>query len=165
MRPQLATDQNRSGIGWRLDRDSEGLLLLTSDGDLTFRLTHPSQGHSKEYRVWCREGSLDQDHCRRLVAGVTLDDGPARALQAVPARGGCRLVLEDGRKRQVRRMIAALGFTVARLLRTRVAGFELGDLPAGAFRRASTAEVELLGYPSAREAEEYLMAPRPSDQP
>ncbi len=142
----------------RLDRDSEGLLLLTSDGNLTFELTHPSHGHEKEYRLWCREGTLDQERCRRLVAGVALDDGPARAIVAQPEAGGCRVIVQQGRNRLVRRMLAAVGATVERLVRTQVAGFRLGDLPVGSFRRVGRAEVVQLGYDSPREVEENLMA-------
>ena len=75
----------------RLDLDSEGLLLLTTDGALTDRLTHPRFGHVKTYRVWCEGGALARADCRRLEEGVELDDGPARALRARPAPGGAVL--------------------------------------------------------------------------
>ncbi len=101
---------------------------------------------------------MDQERCRRLVAGVALDDGPARAIVAQPEAGGCRVIVQQGRNRLVRRMLAAVGATVERLVRTRVAGFRLGDLPGGSFRRVGRAEVVQLGYDSPREVEENLMA-------
>lgn len=130
----------------RLDLESEGLLLLTTDGELTLRLTHPRYGHEKEYRVWCEEGSVDDAALRALEAGVRLDDGPARAVRARRLAGGCLLVLEEGRNRQVRRMLAAVGYRVVRLLRTRIAGLALGDLPAGEWRRLDDRDLERLGY-------------------
>jgi 23S rRNA pseudouridine2605 synthase len=130
----------------RLDRDSEGLLLLTDDGELTLRLTHPRYEHRKRYRVWCREGTVAPAAAARLRRGVRLEDGPARADRAEPSPGGCRIELHEGRKRQVRRMLAAVGYHVERLVRTRVAGLELGDLPAGAWREASAEERAALGY-------------------
>jgi 23S rRNA pseudouridine2605 synthase len=92
----------------RLDLDSEGLLLLTTDGELTLRLTHPRYGHAKTYRVWCLGGSPDAEALSRLRDGVLLDDGWARADDVRPAAGGAVLVLREGRKRQVRRMLAAV---------------------------------------------------------
>jgi 23S rRNA pseudouridine2605 synthase len=130
----------------RLDLDSEGLLLLTDDGDLTQRLTHPRFEHPKRYRVRCREGTLSTDAAERLRRGVRLDDGPARADRVEPAPGGCEIDLHEGRKRQVRRMLAAVGYTVERLLRTEVAGIELGDLAVGAWREATPEERRALGY-------------------
>ena len=130
----------------RLDFDSEGLLLLTTDGDLTFHLTHPSHGHRKVYRIWCARGRLPQAACRRLETGVELEDGPARAVRAVPAEGGAEITLRDGRKRQVRRMVAAVGSEVVRLLRTRFAGLTLAEVPQGGYRRLDGADLRLVGY-------------------
>ena len=130
----------------RLDRDSEGILLLTNDGDLTLRLTHPRYGVDKEYRVWCKQGRVDGGALARLVKGIDLDDGPARAQAARPAPGGAVLVLTEGRKREVRRMLKAVGYEVERLLRTRIGGLSLGDLPVGAYREVSKDELERLGY-------------------
>ncbi len=137
----------------RLDRDSEGLLLLTTDGELTLLLTHPRYGHTKTYRVWCRGGTVAAGALARLRHGVLLDDGPARALQARPAPGGAVLVLREGRKRQVRRMCAAVGAPVERLLRTHVGALALGDLAAGEWRELAPDEVERLRYtPGGRQA-------------
>ncbi|WP_045246160.1 pseudouridine synthase [Thermus filiformis] len=128
----------------RLDRDSEGLLLLTNDGELTFRLTHPRHGVRKVYRVWTEGGTLPQALCRRLVEGVVLEDGPARALSCRPAPGGAVLVLAEGRKREVRRMLKKVGYPVRRLLRLQVGPIRLGDLPPGKWRRLSPEEVAAL---------------------
>lgn len=128
----------------RLDLDSEGLLLLTNDGDLTLKLTHPRYGKEKEYRVWCREGALSKQALGKLLEGVELEDGPARAVKAAHAPGGARLVLKEGRKRQVRRMLQALGYEVDRLLRLRVDQLRLGDLQPGQWRRLSGEEIDRL---------------------
>src|SRR5699024_2501412 len=93
----------------RLDLESEGLLLLTNDGDLTLRLTHPRYEKEKEYRVWTREGALAETALRKLREGVELEDGAARVVSAARAPGGARLVIREGRKRQVRRMLKAVG--------------------------------------------------------
>ena len=128
----------------RLDMDSEGLLLLTTDGDLTLRLTHPRYEHEKEYRVWCKEGELGAAELGILERGLELDDGPARAVVAKRAEGGCKLVLAEGRNRQVRRMLAKVGYSVTRLVRTRIARLELGALPSGEYRELSTEDLKLL---------------------
>lgn len=130
----------------RLDLDSEGLLILTSDGELTLRLTHPRYRHDKEYRVWCAEGTVGGEALARLVAGVDLDDGPAAALSARAARHGAILVLGEGRKRQVKRMLDAVGYRVTRLKRTRISGLELGDLALGSYRELRPDDLRALGY-------------------
>ena len=126
----------------RLDRDSEGLLLLTNDGDLALRLTHPRYGKEKEYEVEL-DGPAGAEICDRLKRGVQLADGPARAVRArLTADGRVSLVLAEGRKRQVRRMFRALGCEVVGLRRVRIAGLRLGDLPLGKWRRLSSQEVK-----------------------
>ena len=130
----------------RLDLDSEGLLLLTTDGQLTLQLTHPRYEHEKEYRVWCAEGQLSNAAVRNLLAGVGLEDGPARAVAARPLNGGALLVLREGRNRQVRRMVEAVGSTVERLLRTRIGGLRLGDLEPGEHRELGDGDLAALGY-------------------
>lgn len=132
----------------RLDQDSEGLLLLTTDGDLTQRLTHPSFEHPKRYRAWCRGGELSRAACRQLMDGIELVDGMARADTVEPKPGGCEIVLHEGRKRQVRRMLDAMGSPVERLVRTHVASLSLGSLPEGAWREATAEERSRLGYDS-----------------
>ena len=130
----------------RLDLESEGLLLLTTDGELTLRLTHPRYGQRKVYRVWFSEGELSENAREQLLGGVALEDGPARALAVEPAPGGATVTLAEGRKRQVRRMLAAVGYDVERLQRTRLAGLELGALAPGAWRRLQPEDLEALGY-------------------
>lgn len=130
----------------RLDRDSEGLLLLTTDGDLTLLLTHPRYQHEKEYRVWCKQGTVTGEALARLQQGVVLDDGPARAIGARPAPGGAVVVLTEGRKRQLRRMLGAVGFDVDRLVRTRLGSLQLGTMQPGEWRPVKAGELAALGY-------------------
>lgn len=130
----------------RLDRESEGLLLVSNDGELTLRLTHPRYGHLKEYRVWCKEGAVSPEALVKLAEGVVLDDGPAKAAKALYAPGGVKLVLSEGRNRQVRRMLGSLGYTVSRLVRTRIGKLGLGDLQPGQYRELQPSDFEKLGY-------------------
>ena len=128
----------------RLDLESEGLLLVTNDGALTLQLTHPRYEHEKEYRVWC-DAPLSEREMHALRSGVELGDGPAKAFTTWLEPEGCTVVLREGRNREVRRMLAALGFTVTRLLRTRVAHLTLGDLQPGEYRQLTAAELKPLG--------------------
>ncbi len=130
----------------RLDRESEGLLLLTTDGDLTLKLTHPRYELEKEYRVWTKQGRVDGPALKRLLGGVELDDGHAAAKSARPAPGGAFVVLTEGRKREVRRLFKALGYTVDRLVRVRAGDLKLGDLAVGGFRELTAKELRALGY-------------------
>lgn len=128
----------------RLDMDTEGLLLLTNDGDLTHRLTHPSFGVDKEYLAHV-EGTLSRGALRRLREGVELDDGitaPAKASQIEP--GLVRLVIHEGRNRQVRRMCEAVGHPVVRLVRTRIGPLVDHALTPGTWRVLDTTEVRAL---------------------
>ncbi len=127
----------------RLDKDSEGLLLLTTDGDLTLQLTHPRYGHEKQYRVWT-EPFAKQTDMEKLVRGVTLEDGPAHAVAAELAPGGALITLNEGRKRQLRRMCESLELEVVRLLRVRVGPLEIGDLKEYEWRELTHREVEML---------------------
>jgi pseudouridine synthase len=129
----------------RLDRDSEGLLILTNDGELADRLTHPRYGVEKEYLAEV-EGSPSERDLARLRAGVMLEDGlaAARSVRLVGRTGGraaLRLVMTEGRKREVRRLLAAVGLPVTRLVRLRVGPVKLGRLPAGELRELSAGEV------------------------
>jgi 23S rRNA pseudouridine2605 synthase len=149
----------------RLDLETEGLLLLTTDGALTDQLTHPRYGHAKTYRVWCEGGALPRAECRTLEQGVELDDGPARALRARPAPGGAVLDLGDGRKHQVRRMLDAVGHPVKRLVRTHVAGLALGDVPVGGYRELGPEDLRRLGYtPRSDDARPSRTASAPRDR-
>lgn len=132
----------------RLDADSEGLLLVSNDGELTHRVTHPSFGITKTYLALL-EGSLGAAAVRRLVEGVELDDGPARAVSArVVDRSGSRtlveLVMEEGRNREVRRMAEAVGHPVVRLVRTAIGPLHDPRLKPGGWRRLDPAEVAAL---------------------
>ncbi|MDH5758769.1 MAG: rRNA pseudouridine synthase [Gemmatimonadota bacterium] len=123
----------------RLDRDTEGLLLFTNDGDLANGLLHPSSEVEREYRAWVT-GVPDRDTLQRLVSGVKLDDGPAQARRAEAVGAGpdgseLRVVLTEGRKREVRRLLYAVGHPVQRLVRVRYGNVRLGDLPPGSWRR------------------------------
>lgn len=143
--PELARRVKPVG---RLDKDSEGLILLTDDGALINRLTHPRFHVEKEYHVGIR-GHLGPRVASELAKGVTLDDGPAHALEAsIMRRDGNRTVLQmvlgEGRKRQIRRMVAALGCRVEFLRRVRIGPISLGGLRTGRCRRLTKAEVEAL---------------------
>mgnify|MGYP001362758458 FL=1 len=128
----------------RLDVDTEGLLLLTNDGELAHRLTHPSFGVEKEY-VAELEGSPSRVALRRLREGVELDDGttaPARAALLEPSV--VRLTVHEGRNRQVRRMCDAVGHPVVRLIRTRIGPLADRSLAPGAWRELTGDEVRSL---------------------
>ena len=128
----------------RLDRDSEGLLLLTNDGDLARRVMHPSTRCEKEYLV-AVEGRLSAGALRALRTGVELADGLAAAVRASsPQRGVLRIVLTEGRNRQVRRMCAAVGLTVTRLVRTRIGPLRDNRLAPGGWRELTRAELRVL---------------------
>jgi 23S rRNA pseudouridine2605 synthase len=128
----------------RLDLDSTGLLLLTNDGELANRLTHPRYEVSKAYRVRLRRPPAEAE-LRRLAAGVELDDGVTAPAEV--RRLGEReieIVLREGRNRQVRRMAEAVDNEVAALRRVRFGPIELGNLPEGRARRLSQDEIALL---------------------
>jgi 23S rRNA pseudouridine2605 synthase len=132
----------------RLDRDAEGLLLLTDDGDAAHRLQHPSGEIEREYRVKVA-GSVGREVARQLVAGVELGDGPARALRAEVVEAGAitsivTVVLTEGRKREVRRMMSAVGHPVLELTRVRFGPIRLDGLDAGAWRPLTEEERERL---------------------
>lgn len=126
----------------RLDADSTGLLLLTNDGELANRLTHPRYEVPKAYRVQLGRPPSEAD-LKRLSRGVELDDGPTAPAEV--RRLGEReveIVLREGRNRQVRRMAEAVGNEVVALRRVRFGPVELGDLAEGAARRLGAGEVE-----------------------
>lgn len=128
----------------RLDRDTEGLLLLTNDGDLAHRLTHPSFGVEKEYLAEV-EGRPSRAALRLLREGVELDDGPtAPAKVGVVGEGLLRITVHEGRNRLVRRMCDAVGHPVRRLVRTRIGPLADRDLPPGHWRVLAPAEVRAL---------------------
>lgn len=140
----------------RLDAPSEGLILLTNDGDLAERLMHPRYGHEREYAVEVR-GNPPRDLPRRFAEGVSIGEprlarAEVRSLRQRRGGAALRLVLREGRNRQVRRMLAAVGTKVVTLRRLRIATVRLGGLPPGAARVLSATECsalqEVVGYDS-----------------
>ncbi|HEX6236459.1 MAG TPA: pseudouridine synthase [Acidimicrobiales bacterium] len=143
----------------RLDAETEGLLLLTNDGELAYRLSHPSFGVQKEYLAEV-QGRPSRGALRRLREGVDLDDGrtaPAKA--SLVGDSSLRLVLHEGRKRQVRRMCAAVGHPVRRLVRVRIGPLADRSLRPGEWRRLTQAEVRSLERATSARPRP---APRPS---
>ncbi|MEY2458241.1 MAG: rRNA synthase [Acidimicrobiaceae bacterium] len=128
----------------RLDQDTEGLLLLTNDGDLAQRLAHPRFGVEKEYLVEV-DGSPTRGELRQLREGVELDDGlTAPAKLALVERTLVRITIHEGRKRQVRRMFDAIGHPVVRLVRTRIGPLADRSLAPGEWRALTVDEVRAL---------------------
>jgi pseudouridine synthase len=140
----------------RLDLDSEGLLLLTNDGEVAQAMLHPSLGCEKEYRVTAR-GRLSPETRRRLAAGTELEDGPMAPCRVGPVRYDPRtdassfhLTLREGRKRQIRRALAALGHPVLRLIRIRMGPLRLGRLQPRQARPLTAGERQALPRASSR---------------
>jgi 23S rRNA pseudouridine2605 synthase len=154
----VGVSQRLFGVG-RLDKDSSGLILLTNDGVFAYRLTHPSFEHEKEYRVVVA-GRPDERTLRRWRAGVMLEGEPTRtapcavtiasqASTTARRRGGqdvttLRVVMHEGRKRQIRRVARLLGHPVVSLERIRIGSLALGALQSGEWRRLSDREVQAL---------------------
>ena len=130
----------------RLDKDSTGLLLLTNDGELTYRLTHPRFENEKEYLISI-DGRLKPGEKRKLEQGIALEDGmtyPAVVREVKSPSFNYSLTIYEGRKRQVRRMLAALGYRVLALKRIRMGNFRLGDLKEGNTRELTSQEIQTL---------------------
>ena len=133
----------------RLDIDTSGLLILTTDGELAHRLTHPSREVEKEYEAWVA-GVVPEDALEQLRRGVRLEDDDRTRPALVERLPGeepptrVRLVIHEGRYRQVRRMFEAVGHGVFRLQRTRMGPLELGDLPLGQARELTPEEESAL---------------------
>ncbi|MDI5939267.1 MULTISPECIES: pseudouridine synthase [Micromonospora] len=132
----------------RLDAESEGLLLLTNDGNLAHRLTHPSYGVPKTYLCEVA-GPIPRNLGKRLAAGVELEDGPVtvdsfKVVDTLGKTAQVELTLHEGRKHIVRRLLAEVGHPVSRLVRTSIGPIRLGDLRAGRTRRLTNAEVAAL---------------------
>ncbi len=133
----------------RLDLETEGLLLLTNDGDVANRLQHPRHQVEREYEV-CVDGVPSEKDIARLRAGVMLDDGLARPVRVevvapVKECGNLTLVMTEGRKREVRRLMYAVGFPVVTLRRVRFGPVKLGDLASGEWEVLSPHDVAALG--------------------
>jgi 23S rRNA pseudouridine2605 synthase len=144
----------------RLDVQTEGLLLLTDDGDLARLVTHPSTGCPKEYLVKV-SGEPTEPRLQKLRQGVRLEDGPTRPCQiqrvsATPRKGGeegntwLRVTLREGRTRQIRRMFESIGHPVSKLKRVAIGPVRDPDLPSGAYRRLSASEIASLQRLGAR---------------
>ncbi len=128
----------------RLDADTEGLLLLTNDGDLTHKLTHPSFGVEKEYLASV-EGTPSRGAIRQLREGIELDDGPTSPARVTAVDDRLlRITIHEGRNRQVRRMCDAIGHPVERLVRTRIGPFVDRKLKPGEWRELTREEVRTL---------------------
>jgi 23S rRNA pseudouridine2605 synthase len=147
---QLVPDAPRVFPVGRLDADTEGLLLLTNDGDLTFRLTHPRFGVEKEYLAQV-EGNPSPKAVRQLREGVELEDGmtaPAKVSLVPP--NALRITIHEGRNRQVRRMCEAVGHPVVRLVRTRIGPLAERGLKPGEWRMLTREEVRALETAAAK---------------
>ncbi len=132
----------------RLDFDSMGLLLLTNDGEWAYRLTHPRYQVPRTYKADI-EGKVTDSALNFLKKGVQLEDGPSgpseiELIKRNDRNSTVRIVITQGRNRQVRRMFEAVGFRVIHLIRTGVGGIEIGDLKVGAYRHLSAVEVREL---------------------
>jgi 23S rRNA pseudouridine2605 synthase len=134
----------------RLDFDSEGLLILTNDGEFAHRVLHPSKGIPKTYLVKAK-GILGDEEIERLRRGIRLGDGltaPAklRKVRRLKENSWVEITIHEGRKRQIRRMLEKVGHSVIRLKRTRIDGIELGELKPGQLRHLSSDEVKQIKY-------------------
>lgn len=132
----------------RLDRNSEGLLLMTNDGSFSNMLTHPSRHVAKVYRVTVRE-KVTEDQITKLTEGIMLDGSKTlpcdvHIIDKGENRTVLNVVLYEGRNRQIRRMCEAVGLTVIRLKRTEIAGVKLGMLPQGKWRELNEKEMQHL---------------------
>ena len=146
----------------RLDKPSEGLVLMTNDGTLAHRLTHPRYGHEKVYAVTV-EGIISDGALDRRRRGVMLDGritapAPIEVVERQSDTTQLRIILREGRKRQIRRIAAALGHPVRRLVRERIGPLSLGELQSGQWRYLTAKEIELLKSSAAEE-------PAPRNQP
>jgi 23S rRNA pseudouridine2605 synthase len=151
----LVPHQGRLYPVGRLDAESEGLLLLTNDGQLTHRLTHPRYEHEKEYLVLV-DGHPSETVLSQLRRGVKLEEGrtaPAKVsrasreegLETPPGTTWLRMVIHEGRKRQIRRMCAEVGHPAQRLIRVRMGPLHLGALKPGQWRPVTERELAALG--------------------
>jgi len=139
------SDKRLYPIG-RLDADSEGLILISNDGELTNRITHPSFGVTKRYLAEV-DGTMTKSTVRQLTIGVDLDDGPAQAesanlVESRPDRSLVELIMMEGRNREVRRMLEAVGHPVTRLVRTAIGGLTDSELKPGVSRRLTAIDIQ-----------------------
>lgn len=128
----------------RLDKESEGLLLLTNDGDLIEEMMRGANGHEKEYEVWVNR-PIQASDLKEMAGGVYLEELDVTTRPCEVRKTGeksFRIVLTQGLNRQIRRMCETLGYRVVHLVRYRVVNLELGDLPKGQYREATAQEVD-----------------------
>lgn len=147
----------------RLDRDSEGLLILTNDGDLSQQLMHPSKSVEKEYLVTSNQ-AFKNEHLDQFLAGVFTTEGKLKAKsieRLSPRRIG--MVLDHGAKRQIRVMFESLGYQVTKLLRVRVGGLWLGDLEPSRFAILNRKEIAMLTATGVSEKKPTPRPPKKSD--
>jgi 23S rRNA pseudouridine2605 synthase len=146
----------------RLDADSRGLLVLTTDGDLAHAVSHPRHGVTKRYLATL-DRAISAEQLEQLTAGVDLEDGPARAIAARPSGSDSvvEVVMAEGRKREVRRLFAAIGYEVRDLVRVAVGPLELGALAEGDARALRPAELSSLRVAAGLAAPVRTAARRP----
>lgn len=142
------TDERLYPVG-RLDLNSEGLVLMTNDGELTNQITHPRYGHKKTYKVQMG-GNVRDNHIQMWERGVQLPDGyqtapcSIKVLQRIRNSTWLRIIIGEGHKRQIRSMAEMFKYPVIRLMRTHIGPLELGDLPPGHWRELNSDEVKAL---------------------
>ncbi|MEK7441393.1 MAG: pseudouridine synthase [Chloroflexota bacterium] len=165
----------------RLDALSEGLILLTNDGDLTNRLTHPRYGHDKEYRISVL-GNVDQESLNAWQRGVVIEDENGKRERTAPAkvdvleRSGegtwLRVIMREGKKHEIRRIAQSLGLHVARLIRVRMGGLVIGALKSGEWRHLTSEELRALmsetgaktNFKSQKTKDQISKTPNPKSQ-
>ena len=131
----------------RLDKDSEGLILITNDGDLANQLTHPRYEHEKEYEVMIQGSSESDGDMTKFAQSFKMDGSKIKPMRVKiinrisPSRWLIALVLQEGRKRQIRRVAEILGYKVIQLKRVRIGKLKLGHLSVGKYRRVSADEI------------------------
>ncbi len=144
----IKLNQHLFSVG-RLDLDSEGLVLLTNDGEMANKLTHPRYGHEKEYRVLL-SSNPDEEQLKIWRRGVVLEDGiktrPAQVKKEASFGKGAwvRVIMKEGRKRQIREVANRIGLHVVKLIRVRIANLVLGKMKSAEWRYLTTAEIDAL---------------------
>lgn len=144
----------------RLDRESEGLLILTNDGSLSLKLTHPRYKVDKEYEV-VLDQPFDFERAPKLLHGISLEEGWAKAEEVHRlAANKLKVILRQGMKRQIRLMFHALGYEVKKLVRVRIGNLAIGHLPPGAWRALTQKEIDALLAEGAQTAVRRPAPPR-----
>ena len=165
LQPWLSKYSERLYPVGRLDRDSEGLLLLTNDGSLTHRLTHPRYHIEKEYRVTV-QGQMTEQQADRMAAGINLEDGLTQptqitAIDIEPDRSRFNIILREGRQHQIRRMCEAVGLHVIRLRRLRIGPLVLSGMKPGELRELTPQESRALENELRKASKQDIPTPSP----